>query len=96
MGRNWFSRLSEIRQLRYVAVTLRDAVNVTGTGQLGGEVVEDVGRIARPRQQHNRPSRSAPIEHLPSHTVFHGYELHLVLRPTLPGDRLLPERWRHQ
>jgi hypothetical protein len=66
-----------------------DAIDMAAAGEFGSEVVENVGGVTRPGQQHNWPSRSAPIEHLQLNTLFDGHEPYLMFRRISPGDRLL-------
>lgn len=69
-----------------------DAVNVTKRRQFWGEVIEHVRRVPGTRQQHHRPSGSAPIKYFQSHRIIDGYELHAVLGRIVPGPGFLRPR----
>ena len=77
------------RLTRGTVASSRNAVDVAAVGQLRREVIEDVRAVARSGQQHDRPARSAPIEHLESNALLHDYEPDLVFRGVLPGDGVL-------
>src|SRR5262249_8452737 len=73
-----------------------NAVHVIDSGQLQGEVVEDMGGAAEPCQEHNRPSGSTPIEYFQPHVAVGGDELRLVGRGVAPVREGLRSDWSQQ
>ncbi len=72
--------------------TSGDSVNMVCVRQLLGEAVENMRGEAQASQQYNGPARSAPIEDFQPDAIFHGHELHLVLRRIVPRAGLLRSR----
>jgi len=66
----------------------RYAVNVTGAGQLGREIVKDVCGVSRTGQQHDGAARPSPIERFDLNGISDLDELHLMRRGIFPRGRL--------
>lgn len=67
------------RACRCSITPARDAVNVRVFRKLPGKTAVHVRRVPATCEQHQRPSRSAPVEHFQLHSLVNRYKLDFVL-----------------
>ena len=64
----------------------RDAIHPIARPEFQRQVVEDMRRVAKPSEQHQRSPRAAPIQHFDLHALFDRDEPNLMRRfVTEPG-----------
>jgi hypothetical protein len=61
---------------------------VPATGQFGREVVEDMSRVSRSRQQDHGAPAAAPVEDLHPDSLFHDHETDAVRGWVAPASGL--------
>jgi hypothetical protein len=57
--------------------------------ELGCEIVEDVSRISKAREENKRSSGAAPVEHFQLDVIVHSYKLNGVGGGIVPRGGLL-------
>jgi len=60
-----------------------------GGGELGGEAVEYVSRLAATSQKDHRPAGTSPVEHFERNVLFDGHKSRGVGRWVFPPGRAL-------
>jgi hypothetical protein len=62
----------------------RDAVDVIGFVQFQGKIVENMRRVSKSGEKHDRAPRSTPVEHLETNIRFDCNELNVMGRGIRP------------